>query len=156
MSWPVVVLFYGGSSWLSRVIQTVTRSPYSHAAVYLHPSGRLYEALGRGIILRTGHEAHERAGKAKASAVVFVNETDYRQMRAFLNRRVNDKYAFLNFIAAGLNTLLPHLPLVTSDGRRYICSGLVAEALCKADFDFDEPSLMTPGDLARELGVKDV
>ena len=153
MNWPVIVLFYGGSSWLSRVIQRLTRSPYSHAAIYLQTSGRLYEALGRGIILRVGHEAHERAGKAKASVVVTVNETDYRQMRAFLDRRVNDRYAFLNFVAAGINTLFPRLPLVMSDGRKYICSGLVAEALCKGDFDFDEPALMTPGDLARELGV---
>ncbi len=151
MEWAVVVLFYGGTSWLSRIIQKFTRSPYSHVAIYLTPSGRLYEALGNGIVLKTGDEARARAVEAKASRTVYVRSHDYKQMRLFLDRRVDDKYAFVNFVAAGVNTLFPRLPLITSGGRRYICSGLVAEALCKGDFDFDEPNLMTPGDLAKEL-----
>lgn len=156
MTWPVVVLFYGGTSWLSRLIQKVTGSPFSHVAIYLQSSGRLYEALGNGIVLRRGAEAEEREKQAKAWAVTFTAEMDYLQMRAFLDRRVNDKYAFINFLAAGINTLFPRLPLVRSSGRRYICSGLVAEALCKGVFDFDNPELMTPGDLAQVLGVRDV
>ena len=149
----VSVLFYRSDSWLSRLIRRVTRAQFSHVGIGMPNRLTLFEALGSGIVIREGLAYFKRRDEAVAMVKITVSEGDYAQMLLFLNRRIDRKYGFINFIAAGINVLFPRLPLVMSDGRKYICSGLVAEALCKGDFDFDEPALMTPGDLARELGV---
>ena len=149
----VSVLFYRNDSWLSRLIRRITRAQFSHVGIALPDRLTLFEALGSGIVIREGLEYFKRREQAAASVNLTVSDGDYLQMMLFLNRRIDRKYGLINLIAAGVNVLFPRLPLVMSDGRKYICSGLVAEALCKGDFDFDEPALMTPGDLARELGV---
>lgn len=145
----ITVHWYAGGSILSRLIQGVTRSPYSHAAIGV--GDRLYEALARGIVVREGRDKTRRVNDAVAMTVLPVAETDYRQVEAFLDQQTGHGYSILGFIAAGLMSLTGFSLVVAVPGE-YICSGLVARAIQLAGYlPGDEARLESPASLADKL-----
>lgn len=151
--WEIKVLFYSSESWLSRLIQHVTGSDYSHVAVMLNSN--LYEALGHGVTRREGDEAHARARHAKATIKLPVEMPDYFQALGFLDRQVPAGYSKLGFLAAGI-AKLTGWRVVISVGNRWICSGVASAALARAGYEPPRrPELMTPADMWEWLSRND-
>lgn len=145
----ITVLWYASESKLSWLIRWVTGSPFSHVAIML--DGRLYEALGSGIVALEGDEARERAAEAIAHKHLTVKRTDVEQADMWLSARVANRYSILGFLAAGIGTLTRWRIVIALDGT-YICSGLAAKALEIAGIFVDgEARLQTPESLARLL-----
>lgn len=150
----IVVLWYGGDSKLSRLIQTVTRSTLSHTAIMV--DGVLYEALGRGIRRLDGLAARKRAEEAIAHTVLPAHRHDVGQVRAWLESQVGKGYSVIGFILAGIQTITGQSVVVSLPGE-YICSGLAARALQLAGYLHDiEARLATPASLALLLGPEDL
>lgn len=150
----LVVLWYGGGSSLSRLIQWVTKSTFSHTAIMI--DGVLYEALGRGVRRLEGVEAEQRAREAIAHVDLPVHKSDHQQVVRWLEYQVGKGYSVLGFLMAGVQTLTGNAVVISLVGE-YICSGLVARALQLAGYLYDaEARLATPASLAVELDPSNI
>ncbi len=125
---------------------------WNHVALVIDPSGNLYEALGKGIE-KTNISRYKdfdyRVARIQAS------DEDRRQILDFANSafRARTRYGYLTILSIVL-TLLTGSRLILGWAGTAICSGFVAEALCRAGYIFDKPpSHMMPADLARMLNV---
>ena len=142
----MLLLWYQSSSFLSRFIRFITRSPYSHVAIQVNSI--LYEALGRGITAHTSDQNYDgRMEDAVAYQLVNIEEKDRKEVVRFLTNQIGHRYSFSGFIFAGLASLTGYR-LVVAVGGEYICSGLVATALLIAGEDIEEPRTETPASLA--------
>ena len=153
------IYWYRANSLLSKLIRAVTRSDYSHVAIYL--DGRVYEAVGDGLFCRTGDAADARIARAVAFKTVELDDAAAFHMQRWLDRITDETattthpilgdYSVLGFIAAGVGALTG-VRIRAGLGNEYICSGLVATALWRTGIDFPwEPATMTPEDLARHF-----
>lgn len=150
----IAVLWYSGQSALSRLIQFVTRSTFSHTAIMV--DGVLYEALGTGIKRIEGKPARRRARQAVAHSYLPATDEDTRQVQSWLDAQVGHGYSVTGFILSGIQSLTGQSLIVSIPGE-YICSGLVARALQIAGYLPDtEARLESPASLALQLNPTDL
>lgn len=153
----MLVLWYQSKSVLSKLIRTVTRSPYSHVAIAVGtPDGPIvYEAIGRGIVKHEGDEAWTRINESIAQKYIPVHENDLKRVQFWLEHRVGRHYSYVGFVAAGV-AAITGFKVVVAWENTYICSGLVATALQIAGYiPFSDTRLETPQSLAHKLEPND-
>lgn len=151
------IYWYRADHLLSKLIRFVTRSKYSHVAIYV--DGKVYEAVGDGLFCWTDDAADQRVADAVAFRTIPLDGVVAFNMQRWLDRITDETatkthpllggYSVLGFIAAGIGALTG-LRLRLAFGDEYICSGLVATALWRTGIDMPhDPTTMTPEDLAR-------
>jgi len=140
------VLWYHDRSFLDRVIQVVSRSPYNHVAIQV--DGVVYESAAHGVVVYALGAASAVAERAAMTADVDLVPDDARRLRKFLDHEIGHAYSVTGLICAGLALATGYRLIVARDGE-FICSGLVASALAAAGWEFDtDPRLQTPASLA--------
>lgn len=153
----MLVLWYQSKSVLSRLIRTVTRSPYSHVAIAIGtPEGPVvYEAIGRGIVKHEGEDAWRRINEAMTQKYMPVSDSDLDRVKFWLDYRVGRGYSKMGFVAAGV-AAITGFKVVIAWENTYICSGLAATALQIAGYlPFSDTRLETPQSLAHKLEPND-
>lgn len=151
------IYWFRADSLLSKFIRRVTRSEYSHVAIYV--DGCMYEAVGGGLFCWTGEDADKRIGEAVAFRTIFLEHQRAEMMQMWLDKVTDETstkthpllggYSVAGFIAAGIGAMTGRR-IVVGLADEYICSGLVATALWRAWVDMPhDPKTMTPEDLAR-------
>jgi len=136
------ILQFRGNSWLSRVIQAQTRSPYSHSAL-LTADYHLIEAWHGVGVTATPLEDHPHSGGTWVD--VFDVRADYDESAVldFALRQVGKRYdyrAVLRFLSRR----------DAPDNDRWFCSELVAAAFAAGGLDLlhGRHSHFSPRDIA--------
>lgn len=139
------IALYRGKSWVSRLIQWQTRSPYSHAALLLD-SGRVIESWWRG-----GCGKHPDLGTVHTPGTpvdIFVIEDLPPELSALVcaaaHSYLGHRYDWLG--VARFISRRPHHPR-----RRIFCSALVAQAFEAAGMPLLQrvpPSHLSPRDIS--------
>jgi hypothetical protein len=138
-------------TWL---IQVCTRSRWNHTALALGPDASGVELMVEATTSR-GVQVNPVASRHDELRTVHLTYqgNDEDEVLAYAAARVGVRYGFVNAFFCGLRHLFPGA-LVLKIGNQVICSELVAESLERAGFDWGKDSaLVTPGDVARKLGV---
>jgi len=140
MNTPAILL-YRGTSAIDRLIQWQTRSPYSHAAIWMPNASVIESANGIGV-------RHRMACVDDATADVFTvpGATAAHWMRAidFCTAEIGCKYDWI-----GIARFITRKP--GGDPDRWFCSELVAAACRAGGFPLlarIEPWAISPGLLA--------
>lgn len=125
---------------------------WSHAA-FVEDTDTVIEALTRGVV-RTPISTY--ADVPHVLVFARLAPVDAEQAVRFAQSCVGREYGWLTVLSIALRFLTPGRGLWFGTSGTSICSGLVAEALCRGWAIFDvEPCAMTPADLADAYGVAD-
>ncbi len=149
---------YRGRSLLSRIIQYMTRSPYSHAGLAAWWNDRLMvmEAVAKGVVVTT-LSANVRSYHGDVewfTCVEEIPETDRHQMIQFAQQELGKEYARWRAVMLGLK-ILSQKDRKQRDRlrreRRLFCSLYVAEVYNAIGKDLKKgvsDRFMSPADLA--------
>lgn len=158
----VSFIFATGSSWLDRLVTSVTRSPWSHVAMRFDADDLLVETLaGRGFLTGTGDKY---AGWISSRVISrLVQDEIYDEMLA-LSRRwqaAAPPYGYATCLAIGIKelfgtrsagTALALLP--AGSAKTLVCSEMLVKLWRVAEPDFlfgQDPRLISPDQLFQTL-----
>jgi hypothetical protein len=119
---------------------------WSHAAMVVSEDGRLVEALTRGV---SATEVGSYRGTEYDYVRTSMATPDCVQAQRFANSCVGERYGWPTILGIALRFLTPGRGLWFGMNGTEICSGLVAQGLCRGDAIFPyNPASMTPSELA--------
>lgn len=134
----------------ARLVQMVTRSPYSHCAVALWLDGGLWVAEmdgAKNVLVPLSQYAHTPFDVFRCPV---DRETVRQAVLESLRGRITYDWADIAYL--GLNRVLG-LPLPIADDSGLVCSSYAAVAYLQAGWKPAElPAICTPGEVAAALG----
>lgn len=122
---------------------------WSHAALVVSPHGDIIEALTKGV--KRNHIS-EYANIEYTLVRVHASHEDQNQVITYANHVLGEEYGWLTILAAGLS-MLPGWAITFGVKAHVICSGLVATALERVGYFFEDPANVMPADLAYTFGA---
>lgn len=138
-----MIVFYRGTSMLSRAIRWFTRSHYSHVA-YEQSNGNLIEAWTHGVRMVADYATDHTAGTAvEWYRVEGVTPEQRERAETFMRKQLGKKYD-----VRGILGFLRHRDIENQE--RWFCSELVFEAFRQAGVELlaRVPAFkVSPGDL---------
>lgn len=118
---------------------------FSHAAMIVSERGDLVEALTRGVVRS---RIEDYAAIPHTLVAAGLDEHDQAQAVAFAESCVGQSYGWLVILGIALRFLTPGRGLWFGEDGTSICSGLVAQALCRGWANFPaNPASMSPAEL---------
>ncbi len=160
------ILLYRGTSRLSRLIQLLTRSPYSHAGLAVWWNGRLMvmEAVGKGIVVTpmSANVAHYDGGVEWYQHRDNIPEKSRKKMLEFAQQQLGKEYSFLGLFAFLLYKIFPWRNEKVDDlcrSKRLFCSFYVAQVYNSIGLDLKNnraDRFMSPRDIASSEKLKKV
>lgn len=149
------ILLSTSDAWKSNLIRHVTRSSFSHAAIFVHHGGVLIEAVSLGVKLTS---VLGRAVREKQSIKILrfrceSNETNMSQLGEIAKSHLYKKYA----LKGALLCTAPFDSYAPSTNELF-CSQLIAESYAEYGFPLLDkaPHKVSPGDLLRSNRLLDV
>jgi uncharacterized protein YycO len=145
---PADLILVRGTGWISKAIEGVEHSPYSHVAIVIKPN-EIIEAEG---FRRTGYAGLDAySGRADVYTCDEATDQQRQQIVDYLTKEVGTHYCypllFWEFIRYTTGILLPYNP-----GPNRICSYLATDAYAKAGLNkWPRIRFPTPGDVPEPL-----
>lgn len=171
---PGDVILFAGKGWMSRIIQWGTRSVVSHAGIISHHDEQLLPDMSgvsphkyRRVMVTDSTQMDKRIGVFTRPLSEVIESYDgaiywlplspqarkrlrVAPMQSYISRMQIAKYDLWQCARAGFNAVMGwNVGRVNESAKRVFCSEYVAFALeYGGAYDFDNPSLVTPQDLA--------
>jgi uncharacterized protein YycO len=135
------LIFVHGTDFISREIEEVTKSKYSHVCIYVG-NGKVIEAQGFRTV---GYQDLSFYNGMYDVFPVSMSKFDYAKGYSWLKRQLGRKYDYWDILVLWLRCKFKlHIPW--HEGKRIICSRLARDFLFKCGFDIPDEN-MTPEDL---------
>lgn len=144
---PYDVLLVKGRSPVARIIEAVTQSPYSHAAIVLDDRHLLETSWNYPLKIR--HISY-RLGNFDVYRYPGLTPAQKEKIRAFYLSVLGQRYDYLQLVTHGLY-LLAGIPIINASGR-YICTEVIDKGFKAAGIDLlpgNSLASRTPADLGR-------
>ncbi len=149
-----LVLYRSSGRWYERLITLATHGPFVHVAIVVDPR-TVIAARTRGIGYEDAPPEDEQhvtlslAGRTDAAGI--------EQGLTWARAQAGRAYGWSDIVYQALKALWPQNPLRLSVAGQYDCSDFVCRYLLQAGVAlppaFDDPSTITPNDLARWGGI---
>lgn len=152
--------YYGlcvGSNLLSKTIQAVTDSEYSHAFTFWRTHGRvmIIEATGAGVVLMPASNLFER-GYKRIDVFKAPDPVNGQAVIGRLLKSVGNKYDLLQDWRIAVRKFLPKLGMLSGANDRDICSEVTVYGQWAGGSEMlkdSDGSYVTPADLGK-VGIK--
>ena len=115
----MIYYYLKGKSFISRAIQLVTKSSYSHIGIYLG-NYTIAEALGRGVTIDFIHDLPQGYDIFRLKPEIMFTETQKNKLDDFILQKISTPYNYEKIFACLLEEELGiKIPVVKN---RMICS----------------------------------
>lgn len=142
--------------FFSNLIRKITKSEYNHIGLFVSDD-TIVEALFGGVHTNSYSQFKKAKAKKKLDYAIYtikdISDKQIEKMTNFALDKVGTKYDFIQFICIAFMFFFKITRRIEpiEEGRKWICSELMAESAYEAGIRFQDnvdPDNTTPGDIA--------
>ena len=149
-----ILLFYGGKSWISKLIQWGTGSKYHHTGAVVCPENNMMIEAQAGKLVRAVDIRKLDPETYDVYRIKEIYSYDINKFMTFLVSRMDAHYDYAGVFYLGILKVLRLKDKANRFQRRVdlFCSEILAIAFAQGNLNLvpgiDRPSVVSPGDIA--------